>query len=368
MTDSLLRLQCGAALGSGYFSPWLARAYARGMATAVILGGNGQIGVPTARALAEDGWTVRVLYRGTRRLAPGLAELGVQEWFGDYQDVDDLAGAVGEGADLLVDCIGLDATDAERVLRHSDHLGSAVVISTAAVYADEAGRTLGSAEPPQFPVPITEEQPLVPAGPGYAGGKVRYEHRWLESDLPVTVLRPGAIHGRYARNPREWYVLKRIRDGRRHVIAAHRGRSRFQTTAAITIAELVRLAAARPGTRVLNAADPEALTVAEIVAAVAAARGRELTVHELDGYPQGNLGLTPWSVPTPIVLDLAAAGRDLGYRPVAGYAGALPDYLDWLEEVASAGDWPAELTEFALLGADLFDYATEDAWLAGRRS
>ena len=117
----------------------------------------------------------------------------------------------------------------------------------------------------------------------------------------------------------------------------------------------------------LNAADPEALTVAEIVAAVAAARGREVTVHELDGYPEGNLGLTPWSVPTPIVLDMTAAGRDLGYWPVAGYAGALPDYLDWLEAVDSASDWRVEFTEFALRGADLFDYATEDAWLAAQR-
>lgn len=338
------------------------------MSTALILGGNGQIGVPTARALARDGWAVRVLHRARRPLAPGLAELGVTELRGDCTDPASLARAIGEGADLLVDCIGFDASDAERVLTHSDRLGSAVVVSSAAVYADEAGRTLGSAEPPQFPVPIAEAQHLVPAEPpGYAGGKVRYERRWLESDLPVTVLRPGAIHGRYARNPREWYVLKRILDGRGDVVAAHRGSSRFQTTAAVTIAELVRLAADRPGTRVLNAADPEALTVAEIVAAVAAARGREVTVHELDGYPEGNLGLTPWSVPTPIVLDMTAAGRDLGYWPVAGYAGALPDYLDWLEAVDSAGDWRVELTEFALMGADLFDYATEDAWLAAQR-
>ena len=338
------------------------------MSTALLLGGNGQIGVPTARALACDGWAVRVLHQGRRPLAPGLAALGVTELRGDCTDPALLARAIGEGTDLLVDCVGFDVSDAERVLTHSERLGSAVVVSSAAVYADEAGRTLGSADPPQFPAPIAEEQTLVPADlTGYAGGKVRFEHRWLTGDVPVTVLRPGAIHGRYARNPREWYVLKRILDGRSDVILGYGGVSQFQTTAAVTIAELVRLAAARPGTRVLNAADPEALTVAEIVAAVGADRGRELTVHGLDGAPAGNLGLSPWSVPTPIVLDMTAAGRELGHRPLVDYAEALPDYLDWLAAVDSAGDWRAELTEFALMGADLFDYATEDAWLAAQR-
>ncbi|WP_147918266.1 NAD(P)-dependent oxidoreductase [Ruania zhangjianzhongii] len=338
------------------------------MTTALILGGNGQTGVPTAGALAREGWAVRVLHRGSRPLAPGLAELGVAEVRGDYADPAGLARAIGDGVDLLVDCVGFDATDAERVLAHSDRLGSAVVLSSAAVYADEAGRTLGSADPPQLPVPIAEDQATVSADlPGYAGGKVGYEHRWLASDVLVTVLRPGAIHGRYARNPREWYVLKRILDGRREVLLAHSGASRFQTTAARTIAELVRLAAGRPGARVLNVADPAALTVAEIVASVGAARGHELTVHRLHGYPEGTLGLTPWSVPTPIVLDMAAAGRDLGYRPVLGYVEALPDYLDWLEEVAAAGEWRTELTEFAAMGAHLFDYAAEDAWLAAQR-
>ncbi len=337
------------------------------MPTALVLGGNGQIGVPTALALAADGWHVRVLHRGTRPLAPDLADAGVREVRGDHTDVADLTRALGGGADLLVDCIGYDATDAQRVATCAADVGSAVVISSAAVYADDHGRSLGSDDPPRFPVPVLETQPTVPgSAPGYAGGKVRYENAWLATGRPVTVLRPGAIHGRYARNPREWYVLKRILDGRRDVVLAHGGTSRFQTTAARTIAELVRLAAAHPGTRVLNAADPQAPTVAEIVAAVAADRGAVLTVHPLAGPPRGDLGLNPWAVPHPMVLDMTAAARELGYRPVCRYAEALTEYLDWLEQVA-AGDWRAELTELPTGEVDLFDYRGEDAWLAAHR-
>src|SRR5690625_1501192 len=336
------------------------------MPTALVLGGTGQIGVPTARALAGDGWQVRVLHRGTRPLAGELSAAGVTEVRGDLDDPDDLARALGEGADLLVDCIGYDASHAQRVVTGAADLGSAVVISSAAVYTDAQGRHLGTETPPRFPVPIPETGSTVPAtAAGYAGGKVRYEAAWLAAGLPVTVLRPGAIHGRYARNPREWYVLKRILDGRRHVVLAHGGSSRFQTTAARTIAELVRLAAAHPGRRVLNAADPQAPTVAEIVAAVAVDRGASLAVHTLPGRPQGTLGMNPWAVPHPMVLDMTAAARELGYRPVTDYAGALTDYLDWLEQVA-AGDWRAELTDFPTGVLDLFDYQSEDAWLASR--
>ncbi len=232
---------------------------------------------------------------------------------GDLADPEDLARALGEGADLLVDCIGYDASDAQRVVTGSADLGSAVVISSAAVYTDAQ----------------------------------------------------GAIHGRYARNPREWNVLKHILDGRRHVVLAHGGSSSFQTTAARTIAELVRLAVARPGRRVLNAADPQAPTAAEIVAAVAGDRGTSLAVHTLPGGPQGSLGTNPWAVPHPMVLDMAAAARGLGSQPVTDYAGALTDYLDWLQEVA-VGHWRAELTDFPAGDLDLFDYQSEGAWFTSR--
>lgn len=75
--------------------------------------------------------------------------------------------------------------------------------------------------------------------------------------------------------------------------------------------------------------------------------------------------MNPWAVPHPMVLDMTAASGELGYQPVTDYAGALTDYLDWLQEVA-AGDWRAELTDFPAGDLDLFDYQSEDAWLASR--
>ncbi|MBZ2197589.1 NAD-dependent epimerase/dehydratase family protein [Occultella gossypii] len=338
------------------------------MSTALIIGGNGQIGVPASLALAADGWQVRVLHRGSRPLEPDLVERGVREVRGDRDDETVLAAAVGDGVDLLVDCVAFNSGHAEQVLRHRADLGSAVVISSAAVCADGDGRYLGGPEFPHLDVGRGEDGPTAEPGlGGYASGKVELEQAWLAADIPATVLRPGAIHGRLAQNPREWFALKRVLDGRTDVVLAHEGRSQFHTSAVENIAELIRLAAARPGRRVLNAVDPQAPTTTEIVTAVYAARSRDVTVHPMPGEPEGNVGLSPWGVPVPFVFDMSRAAADLGYRPVTDYAASLGPYLDWIERAATERDWREAFAEFAAGGADLFDYAAEDAWLAARR-
>jgi hypothetical protein len=65
----------------------------------------------------------------------------------------------------------------------------------------------------------------------------------------------------------------------------------------------------------------------------------------------------PWDKLPPIVLDLTAA-TDLGYRPVGDYASTVPADVDWL-----VNDRP-DLDGGFVTG--LFDYATEDRYLADR--
>lgn len=74
--------------------------------------------------------------------------------------------------------------------------------------------------------------------------------------MPTTLLRTGAIHGPYYCTPRELYFVKRNLDGRPHRVLSYGGQSRFHPASVHNIA--VRLAAARPGTRALNAVDPDA--------------------------------------------------------------------------------------------------------------
>ncbi|GAA2226253.1 NAD(P)H-binding protein [Streptomyces nogalater] len=334
-----------------------------------MIGATGQIGRPVVDALARDGWAVTAASRGGGRDADWGE--GVRTARLDRADGDALAALVGDGCELLVDVVAYDAGHARQVTSLADRIGSAVVISSVAVYEDGAGRGFDTQDEPDgfpvYPVPVPETQPTVaPGDDTYSTRKAALESVLLAAGdtFPVTVLRAGAVHGPFSPLPRELYFVKRNLDGRRRRVLAYRGESRFHPSSTRTIAELVRLAAARPGTRVLNACDPEAPTVAAIGAAVDAVMGAETRTVCLDGAPEGSVGRTPWSVPVPVVCDMSAAERELGYRPVVSYEQSLPGTVEWLAGRVRGRDWREEFPLLARAYPDLFDYAAEDAWYA----
>ncbi len=340
------------------------------MATALVIGGSGQIGRLAVPALVADGWDVRVLTRDAAAHGPRVAAWGAELVVGDRHDPDALDRALAGGVDALVDVVAYDETDAGPLVARRHRIGSVVVVSSAAVYVDADGDGFETDEFGTFPVPVGEDQPTVVPGRGsYATGKVALERAWLTADdVPATVLRPGAIHGPGCRQPREWTFVKRVLDGRDVRVLAYDGASRFHTTSTRVIAELVRLAAAHPADRVLNAADPEALTVAEIGEAVDAALGVRTRTVTVPGPPVDDVGLTPWCVPRPMVLDMSRAEEELGYVAPGGYAQTVGPAVDWLVEQARAGDWRTAFPGFVRMEAmgDFFAYDAEDRLLADR--
>ncbi|MGW1051932.1 NAD-dependent epimerase/dehydratase family protein [Streptomyces sp. NPDC002521] len=338
------------------------------MKRALVIGASGQIGRPAVDALARDGWAVTAASRSGGR--DEAWDEGVRTVRLDRSDDAALAALVGDGCDLLVDMVAYDAVHARQLTSLAGRIGSAVVISSVAVYDDGAGRnfdTMGTPDGfPTYPVPIPETHPTVaPGEASYSTRKVALERELhaAAGTLPVTVLRPGAVHGPYSPLPRELYFVKRNLDGRRRRVLSYRGESRFHTASARNIAELVRLAAAHPGTRVLNACDGEAPTVAGIGAAVDAVMGVETETTFLAAPPEGSVGQSPWSTPLPVVADMSAAERELGYRPVVSYAESLPETVAWLTDGLRAGrDWRECFPLLARVYPDLFDYAAEDAW------
>lgn len=342
------------------------------MATALVIGGSGQIGRAAVPALLADGWDVRVLTRDSPARATVVRELGAEPVVGDRRDPAALARALGGGVDVVVDVVAFDDRDAERLLVHRHLIGSAVVVSSAAVYVDDAGDGFETERFGTFPDPVEEDQPTVaPGRTGYAASKVALEQAWLAADdVPATVLRPGAIHGPGCVQPREWLFVRHALDGRPVRLLSHDGASRFHTTSTVVLADLVRRAAARPGRRVLNAADPEALTVAEIADAVGTHLDHHPRTVTFPGPPVGGVGATPWSVPGPLVLAMGRARDELGHTGAPGYretVGAAVD--DLLARTAHVEDWRAVLPGFARMEAAMgpfLDYAAEDAWLTSR--
>ena len=338
--------------------------------SAFILGGGGQVGRAAARRLAETGWDVTTGQRGeidaSERHDPAIRRVRV-----DRDRAGDLEAALGDGVDVLIDVISYTAKDAEQLLSVCERLSSLVAISSASVYRDDEGRTLDEASDeatfPEFPFPIAEDHPTVPAGDAtYSTEKAAMERTLLErASVPATIIRPCAIHGPGSRQAREWYFLKRALDRRPAFLHAYRGETIFHTTSVANLAELIRLACERPGTRVLNCGDPDPPPVVRIGRAVAATIGYEPVDVLIPGPPPAaNIGESPWTGPRSMVLDMARPEQELGYRPVTTYDDAVGETCTWLLAATRERDWKAALPDLARYPIDLFDYDAEDAYLS----
>ena len=327
------------------------------MPRAVLIGGTGMIGRAAARALAADGWEVVAVSRsGT--LPAGLAELGVESVVADREDDTQLRAAIGDGADFVLDTVAMHREHGEQLNGLEGLVGSLVVISTGSVYADDEGRALDGegGEPPRLPVPILETQRTAEPGDAtYSTQKAELEQTLLQGPLPSTLIRPCAIHGPGAKLPRELFFVQRAVDGRRRVALAWTGESRFHTTSVANLAELIRLAAAQPGDRVLNGGDPDPPSTLEICHAIGNALEYEFEPVLLPADEFGN----PWAVPRPFVVSMEAAERELGYRSVTTYPEAVIETCAWLVgELERGRSWEGTYLEAAL------DYAAEDEVLA----
>lgn len=342
------------------------------MRTAIILGGTGLIGRAAARRLAAAGWSVTVTGRNPDNMPRDLASAGAGFASVDRNDSDSLHRLVGSGADLLVDCLCFTAGHAQQLVPVLADIGSAVMLSSRAVYADARGNHVNSAASPHFPGPISEENPTVRPGfgnydsrEGYGPNKVAAEQTLLDSGHPVTVVRASKVHGDGAAPAREWVFVRRILDRRPAVFLAAGGRGTDHTTAAANTAALIERLADVPGARILNSADPDAPSGLDIARAVAAHMGyswREILLADNPATPGTGtpLGAHPWNAAYPLVLDTSASLR-LGYQPVGSYAETVGCSIDWLVRTAAERRSDPALEGFF---SSYVDYAAEDSFLS----
>lgn len=330
---------------------------------AFIIGGTGQIGRAVASELLGQGWQVTIAARGNHSGPEDLLRQGAVFVGVDREDPGALRKAIGGGTDAVIDTIAYDEGHARQLLGIEEDVGAFVVISSASVYRDRDGRTLDEAGEtgfPELPEPISETQPTVAPGPAtYSTRKVALERTLLDNaKRPVTILRPCAIHGTHSNHPREWWFVKRMLDGRSFIPLAYQGKSRFHTSAVANIAALAATALKHSGGGILNAADPEVLSVAEIGALIADHMHYDGQIIGLDANAPVNVGRSPWSIPRPFILDMQSAGA-LGYMPRTTYRQAIGPLCDWLAR-QGRGAWEAAFPVLASYPWPLFDYATED--------
>ncbi|WP_307048061.1 NAD-dependent epimerase/dehydratase family protein [Arthrobacter oryzae] len=306
---------------------------------AILLGGTGAIGGATAMLLSRAGWDVEVTGRDPSRMPTEMSGCGVRFHQLERSDTRGVERLVGNGSDLLVDLVAYTAPDVRALLPAMASVESLVLVSSRAVYLDDSGRHINGDDPPQFEGPVREDCPTLPpatddADPftqeGYAPCKVAAELAALDSGLPVTVIRPSKVHGRWARNARTKSVVERMLRGE-HTIELADGDTIDHLTAAPNAAALIETVAGRPGHRILNAADPDTPTAREIVGAIAAELSWGGTIERVaSGTDRGH---HPWQ--TPMTLDSAAA-RELGYEPAGSGISLIAEEVRWvLSQVAA---------------------------------
>jgi len=333
-----------------------------------VLGVNGTVGRAVAAELARAGWVVRGTGRSRDRFPGALASAGVSFGLSDRRDHRALAQVIGEGTDVVVDCLCYTAAQAEQLLEHRERIGSAIVVSSKAVYVDDVGNHSNSEQPPRFEVPVREDQPVMEpdfsgeynSRAGYGANKVAAERVLLDAGLPVTILRPSRIHGPGSSRPREWFFVRRVLDGRTRIALAHGGRTANHPTGATNLAALAAACAANPGRRVLNVADPDRPTAADIALAVADACGSRLDIVELPHGAPPEMGSNPWANWPPFFLDTSASRALRDYHPVP-YPSAVGEQVRWLLSLDAASRKSLNADPYF---TGLFDYDLDDQALA----
>ena len=339
------------------------------MRSALVIGGRGQSGSAICERLTADGWEVTATTAGP---IPD-ARISPVRWVTlNRNEVEDLSALLTRDTDLVVDVTAFTARHAGQLVGLSDRVGSVIALSTLSVYTDAEQRSLEDATDeasfPEWPVPIPEDWPTLTPGDGsYSTRKAAMEAVLREqAACPVTIVRPGAIHGKHSHHLREWYFIKRVLDRRRQVVLPFDGASIFQPTAARNLAELVSLAAGAPGDRTLNCGDLDPPAVSAISSTIDDLMDWTTQRVLVSGPEPGpTVGNHPWNVPRPVVADMTRAEKELGYRQAVTYGEALSQTLDWALSACAGRDWREVFPTLAGYPTDPFDYDAEDAFLAG---
>jgi nucleoside-diphosphate-sugar epimerase len=323
---------------------------------ALVIGGTGPSGHFVVNGLRARGYRVAILHTGRHEVPeiPG----DVEHVHANPYDADELARALsGRTFDLCVASYGRLRRVAETLVGRT---GRFLSIGGAPAYRGYMNPALFA--PAGLAVPTGEGAALVERETDDEKGFriARTERAVFEHHPGATHFRYPYVYGPYQPLPREWCIVRRILDGRRHIVLPEDGLTLQHYGYAENVAHAVLLAVDRPEVaagRVYNCGDEEVLTLRQVVEIVAAALDHELEIVSM-----------PWALALPArpllgqpltthrVLDLARIRSELGYRDVVPPREALARTARWL--VANP---PTAGGQEEMVLQDPFDYAAEDA-------
>src|SRR5438874_8183222 len=243
---------------------------------ALVIGGTGPTGLPLVRGLVDRGYDVTILHRGTheRDETPAAVEHLHQD---PYEGLD----LDGRTYDVVVVMYG-------RLRRIADLTRGIAgrFVSVGGVPAYRGWMNPWLPDPHGLPVPVAEDAPRVEHEEEDPKG-----YRIVRTEDAVLTHHPGAAHfrypyvyGPYQLVPREWLVVRRILDGRRHMTVADDGLTPPHHGSTENLAHALLLAIdqrdAAAG-HIYNCGDDEVLTVRQVIEVVVGALGHDLELVSL---------------------------------------------------------------------------------------
>jgi nucleoside-diphosphate-sugar epimerase len=336
----------------------------------LLIGGNGFIGRFLIAALEHQRHTLAVFHRGTNPVPDGVEEI--------RGDRSRLNASVQElkrfTPDVVIDSVissGPQADELMNIFRGATQ--RVVMLSSIDVYR-AVGISNGTESAPLQELPLTEDSELRRNLHPYSPEGLQLMRKifpWAtddydkipaerivmnDSELPGTVLRLPMVYGPGDQLHRFYPVVKRIVDGRRHIIFAetlaawHSPRGYVENVAAAIALAATDVRAAR---RIYNVCEEPSFSELEWARKIASEMqwDGEFLVLPVERTPRHLL--KPGNAAQHWTASSARIRRELGYEELVGIEEAIRRTIRWQRENPPAVDF---LTQF--------DYAAEDAAVA----
>lgn len=323
------------------------------MTNTLVVGGTGPTGPAVVAGLEARGHDVTICHTGSHELDE-VAHL--PHIHCDVRDHDSFAEAMGDREwDVAVVTYGRLRMIAEVLAGRVGHFVSVGGGPAVRGYFDPWAH-----EPPGLPLPTPETAPTATEEEDGKSYRVARTERYVFDHHPTaTHFRYPYVYGPRQLVPREWLVVRRILDGRPHIIIPDGGLSAHSFGYVENLAHALHLAIDQPDAaagRIFHAADEEILTLRQVVEICAAALDHQFEIISMPAElaePARPLMMQPTTHHR--ALDTAALRQVLGYRDVVPAREAVARTARWLAENPHP---PGEMVEMVL--EDPFDYENED--------
>ncbi len=343
------------------------------MRSVLVVGGTGPSGYAIVERLIARGDQVTIFHTGRHELEFSAP---IEHLHGDPNELADLQRLLaGRQFDLAISTSGRIRHVIETL---RGRIGRLVAVSGLPYYRRSRQVASGASGasaihersflPPGemgIPMPIreTDERVTDPADRyGYLVGRsedsVMQAH--ARGDFEASIVRYTMVYGPHTYIPFEWFLVRRILDGRRAIALEGGGLMIPQRGYAGNLAQAVLLCGEHPAAsgQAYNVGDEQSLSVLDLTILVARTLDHDWEIVEVP------MALSPCRNPFAIrqntLFDMSKIRYELGYRDALPVEEATRQFVLWLRDHPITRGSPEELA----LGARVFDYAAEDRVIA----